>query len=77
MYSDIWLNDSSVHKAPPIAITDEINLVRWLNESNELIGISLSISMKRSTTKEMRRHWRRTECKNGFWKNGSVPLRTR
>lgn len=42
MYSDIWLNDSSVHKAPPIAITNEINLVKWLNESEEVIGIGLN-----------------------------------
>lgn len=34
--------------------------------------------MKLSTTKEMRRHWRRTECKNGSWKNGNIVLsRTR
>lgn len=43
MYSDIWLRDGSVHKAPPIAITKEICLVRWLNEGNELIGIGLNL----------------------------------
>lgn len=41
MYSDIWIKTKDVHKSPPIALTEEISLCKWMSEKDGLIGIGI------------------------------------
>lgn len=41
MYSDNWIRTTDIHKAPPIALTEEINLCKWISEKDGIIGIGI------------------------------------
>ena len=45
MYSDLWMQNPTLHKSTPINITNEVNIEYWRDSENNVVGITINFEI--------------------------------
>lgn len=45
MYSDKWIQDKSLHKTAAVKINNTTNILYWLNEKDQLVGVCVNFEL--------------------------------